>query len=201
HLVTNSRRNFKILEKIGESGSCNVDTACRVGTLGPSFVTAKNAVAHMVFNVFGTNGASMGSYICTGTLLNDTDPATQVPLFLSADHCFAGDSNGVPPQDRQKVAATLVTHWNYEATACSSGLSTSRITLSGGADLLFNDADTDAMLLRLRNPAPAVAAFAGWDASTLVAGSDVVAIHHPAGDAKKVSFGVHLPARSDAHSH
>src|SRR5690606_29457508 len=42
--------------------------------------------------------------------------------------------------------------------------------------------------------------FAGWDASALAAGADVVAIHHPSGDAKKVSFGVHLPARSDAYS-
>lgn len=201
HLVTNSRRDFKILEKIGESGSCNIDTACRVATLGQPFVEAKNAVAHMVFNIFATNGNSLGSYICTGTLLNDTDPATQVPLFFSANHCFAGDSNGVPPQDRGKVAATLVTHWNYEATACGSGIPTSRTTVSGGADLLFYDGDTDAMLLRLRNPAPAMATFAGWDASALNPGSDVVAIHHPAGDAKKVSFGVHLPARSDGESH
>jgi len=201
HLVTNSRRDFKILEKIGESGSCNVDTACRVDALGPSFVAAKNAVAHMVFDLFQADGASLGTYICTGTLLNDTDAATQVPLFLGADHCFAGGSSGIPAQDRQKVAATLVTYWNYEATACGSRVSTSRTILSGGADVLFHDVVTDAMLLRLRNPAPAAATFAGWDAAPLAPGTDVVAIHHPAGDAKKVSLGVHLPARSTASSH
>lgn len=201
HLVTNSRRDFKILEKIGESGSCNVDTACRVATLGPAFAQAKDAVAHMVFNVFGTDGSTLGTYICTGTLLNDTDPSTQVPLFYTADHCFAGDSGSVPPQDRARVAATLVTHWNYEASACGSRIPTSRSTLTGGADVLFHDTTTDAMLLRLRNPAPAIATFAGWNAAPLVPGSEVVAIHHPAGDAKKVSLGVHLPGRSEAGRH
>ena len=201
HLLTNSRRGFKILEKIGESGACNIDTACRVATLGSEFVAVKNAVAHMTFNLFNTNGTVYGSYICTGTLLNDTDPATQVPLFYTANHCFAGGSSGVPVQDRQKVAATLSTHWNYEATACGSGVSTQRTTLSGGSDVLFYETNTDAMLLRLRSPAPAVATFAGWDATVMAANSDVVAIHHPRGDAKKVSFGRQIPAASDSVNH
>ncbi len=201
HLVTNSRRNFKIIEKIGESGSCNIDTACRVGALGQNFVLAKDAVAHMMFNLYSTGGSSLGSYICTGTLLNDTDPATQVPLFFSADHCFAGDSGTIPAQDRAQVAASLVTYWNYEASACGSLVPTSRTTLTGGADVLFHDEYTDAMLLRLRSPAPSIAAFAGWDAGGLAANADVVAIHHPSGDAKKVSFGRNVPADSDASSH
>ncbi len=201
HLLTNGRRDFKILEKIGESGSCNIDTTCRVGTLGSEFVAAKNAVAHMTFNLFRTDGTVLNTYICTGTLLNDTDPDTQVPLFWSANHCFAGGSTGVPAQDRQKVAATLTTHWNYEATACGSGVSTPRTALAGGADVLFFDANTDAMLLRLRNPAPALATFAGWDATVMAANSDVVAIHHPSGDAKKVSFGRQIPAASDGDNH
>lgn len=201
HLLTNSRRGFKILEKIGESGACNIDTACRVGALGDPFVAAKNAVAHMTFNLFRADGTVLNTNICTGTLLNDTDPATQVPLFYSANHCFAGGSNNVPVQDRQKVAATLTTHWNYEATTCGGSVSTPRTALSGGSDVLFYDTNTDAMLLRLRSPAPAMATFAGWDATVMAANSDVVAIHHPAGDAKKVSFGRQIPAASDSVNH
>ena len=201
HLVTNSRRDFRIIEKIGESGSCNIDTACRVAQLGTSFALAKDAVAHMVFNLYESDGSTGGTYICTGTLLNDTDPATQEPYFFTADHCFAGDRDPIPPQDRAKVAGTLVTYWNYEATACGSNVSAQRTTLSGGADLLFHDPLTDAMLLRLRGTPPSGATFAGWDASGLPANSDVVAIHHPGGDAKKVSFGRHLPASSDHESH
>ena len=51
------------------------------------------------------------------------------------------------------------------------------------------------MLLRLKNPAPAGATFAGWDASTLAPNADVIAIHHPSGDAKKYSRGQHVADR------
>lgn len=74
HLLANSENNFKIVEKIGESASCNIDAVCRVDSLGPAYVQAKNAVAHMVFNVYTTAGGIYGTYICTGTLLNDTTP-------------------------------------------------------------------------------------------------------------------------------
>jgi lysyl endopeptidase len=203
HLLTNTRRDFKILPKIGESASCNIDTACHVAALGPGFEHAKNAVAHMTFNYYNANGTLYGTFLCTGTLLNDTVPGTQVPWFYTADHCFAGGIDGVPAQDRSRVAASLNTHWNYEATSCSSGVSTARTTLGGGADVLFNDPDpgTDAILLRLRNAPPAFATFAGWNAGPIAANSDVVTIHHPSGDAKKVSFGRHVPAASDSVSH
>jgi lysyl endopeptidase len=189
HLISNLRRNFKILEKIGESGSCNVDTACRVGELGAGFVHAKDAVAHMSYTLFKADGSAHGTYICTGTLLNDTVPGTQIPYFFTADHCFAGGSSGIPVQNRQNVAATLNTHWNYEATSCGSGVSTQRTTLGTGADVLFSNPTTDTLLLRLRSDAPSFATFSGWDSSVLANGTAVFAIHHPAGDAKKVSSG------------
>src|SRR5690606_19459243 len=111
------------------------------------------------------------------------------------------DPDDPPVQDMQRVATSLNTHWNYEATACGSGTSTARTLLDGGADLLFNDPDTDAMLLRLRKPAPSFATFAGWDASMMADNSDVVAIHHPAGDAKKVSFGKQVPTATDSYNY
>jgi hypothetical protein len=192
HLLANSRNDFKIVEKIGESGSCNVDTACRVGELGQHFVNAKNAVAHMQFVENGS------TYICTGTLLADTTPSTQVPYFYSANHCF---SEGAPvPSAVQQVANTLNTFWNYEATACGSGVSTARTQLAGGATYLYSDAGTDGMLLRLNNPAPAGAYFAAWNAGPLAPSSAVLAIHHPRGDAKKVSSGQHVSSDSTQHA-
>jgi lysyl endopeptidase len=193
HLLANSRNDFKIIEKIGESGSCNVDTSCRVDELGPHFVDAKNAVAHMQFVRDGS------TYICTGTLLADTVASTQVPYFYSANHCFA-EGDGVPsPTQMQGVANTLNTFWNYEATACRSGVSTTRTQLSGGATYLYSDHQTDAMLLRLKSPAPAGAFFAGWTAAPLEAATAVTAIHHPRGDVKKVSLGQHTA--TDPHLH
>lgn len=197
HLLTNSRNDFKIIEKIGESGSCNVDTACRVTELGPNFVKAKNAVAHMVFNLYNTNGTLYGAFICTGTLLADTDSTTQIPYFYTANHCFAGGSNGVPVQnDVPKVANSLLTYWKYEATACGSGVQAAKELLSGGSDYLYSNANTDAMLLRLKNAPPAGSEFSGWDSAVLAASSSIIGIHHPSGDAKKVSLGQQISSDS-----
>lgn len=193
HLLANSRNDFKMIEKIGESGTCNVDTSCRVAELGPAFVNAKNAVAHMQFVIGGS------TYICTGTLLADTDPATQVPYFYSANHCFASGTGAPVAKDMQDVANTLNTFWNYEATGCSSGVSAQRTQLSGGATYLYSDNVTDAMLLRLNDAAPAGAFFAGWTAAPISSASGVLAIHHPRGDAKKVSSGEHVSTSTSRH--
>ncbi len=202
HLMADSTTGFKIIRKVGESESCNFDTVCRVNELGPAYVDAKNAVAHMVFNVYNTAGGIQASYLCTGTLLNDTSPATQVPWFFSADHCFAGGEDGVPLQDRAKVAASLNTYWGYENSTCRGALDAVKgAPLTGGADLMFHDVATDAMLLRLRKSPPASATFAGWDASPLAASSPVIAIHHPAGDAKKVSQGRQASVSGYPNSH
>lgn len=192
HLLTNSRNDFKILKALGDSESCNIDAVCRVAQLGPAYVQAKNAVAHMVFNVYTTGGSILGSYICTGTLLNDTTPSSQTPWFYTADHCFAGGDEEVPVQDRSKVAASLNTYWGYENSSCGAVNGERTNPLTGGSDVMFFDPSTDAMLLRLRNAPPPSATFAGWDASTLAANAPVIGIHHPSGDAKKYSRGQHV---------
>jgi lysyl endopeptidase len=185
HLMTNALHDFKILKNIGASGSCNIDTVCRVGQLGQAFVSAKAAVARMIFVLDG------GSYYCTGTLLNDTDAGTQVPWFHTAHHCISTQSSAI----------TLNTYWNFESTACDVDSPANYTMLNGGADYLYSSGDTDGALLRLRDPAPAGATFAGWDAGPLAASGDVTAIHHPAGDLKKVSLGRHRPDGSDEVSH
>lgn len=177
HLLTNSRNDFKLLKSLGDAGSCNIDVVCKVAEYGPAFVQAKNAVAHMTFVESDGKG-----YVCTGTLLNDTVPSTQVPYFYTAAHCISS----------QSVANTLNTYWAYENSTCGGADGARRNPVVGGADLLYADEDLDALLLRLKNPAPANATFAGWDASTLANSADVIAIHHPQGDAKKVSRGQHV---------
>lgn len=189
HLMTNAVDDFRILKNVGGSGSCNINAVCRVGTLGQGYTLTKDAVARLTFVEDG------GTYLCTGTLLNDTDNTTQVPWFHTAHHCISSAA----------LAATLNTYWKYESTACSTNSLGEYVQLSGGADYLYSsDSDgggTDGALLRLRDAAPAGAVFAGWDASALPSGISVLAIHHPAGDLKKVSAGQHLPARSDATNH
>lgn len=184
HLIADSRNSFQLIEKIGESGSCNVDVICRVNELGQAFVNAKNAVAHMRY-VRGTS-----TFICTGTLLADSVPVTQVPLFHGANHCFSSNTS-LPPNatQMQTVANTLNTFWNYETTGCGNLVQTPTTQLSGGATYLYSSNTTDGMLLRLNNAPPASAYFAGWNAGPLGNGVNIIAIHHPAGDSKMVSLG------------
>lgn len=185
HLMTNAVDEFRILKNIGGSGSCNVNAVCRVDELGQGYALTKDAVARMTFVVDG------GSYLCTGTLLNDNDDSSQIPWFHTADHCI----------DSAAVAATLNTYWKYQSTTCSGNTVDQYVQLSGGADHLYSSSTTDGALLRLRDAAPAGAMFSGWDANVLPSGVAVLAIHHPAGDLKKVSSGQHVPSRSDAAQH
>jgi hypothetical protein len=194
HLIADSRNSFKVIEKIGESGTCNVDTICRVNELGQGYVNAKNAVAHMRY-VRGTS-----TFICTGTLLADTVPETQTPYFHGANHCFTTNTN-LPPvaTQMQTVANTLNTFWNYETTGCGNLVQSATTQLGGGAAYLYSSNATDGMLLRLNNAPPSFAYFAGWNAAPMTTGNtppipsatttNILAIHHPAGDSKQVSGG------------
>ncbi len=175
HLLSSPMRPMNLAKALGGSGACNIDVVCRTGTLGAPFINAENAVARMLFTT------SAGSFTCTGTLLNDSTPATQVPYFYSAAHCMT----------LQSEASTLTTFWNYETPTCGQALPGPNTQLTGGADLLFATLASDALLLRLRSTPPAGAFFAGWNATTLTPLTPVIAIHHPLGDNKKVSRGSH----------
>lgn len=172
HLVTNSKNDFKILKAVGDSGSCNVDVICRTAELGQHFVNAKNAVARLQF----VDGAPK---TCTGTLLADTVTATQIPYFYTADHCIPN----------QTVANTINTFWGFEASTCGGLGTAGNVQVTGGAAFLYSSTSTDGALLRLNGTPPDGAFFAGWDNTTIAGSSAVRAIHHPAGDHKKVSQG------------
>ena len=174
HLMTNPIDDFKILSDIGESGSCNINAVCRVG-LGQSYVNTKASVAKLTFV------SGQFTYRCTGTLLNDTDAGTQIPYIHTAHHCIS----------TQAEASTLNTYWNFESTTCGSDSLGQYTLLAGGADFLYSNEPTDGALLRMREPAPTGAVFAGWDANPLASGASITAIHHPQGDLKKVSLGTH----------
>lgn len=166
---------------LGASGSCNIDVACRLNQLGEAFYNVKSAVAHMAFQKGG------GSYVCTGTLLNDDDPSAWRKWFYTAHHCI----------DSQAVANTLETYWNYETPTCNVDNRGANLRMTGGARHVYSSGNTDAALLELKgdlseNPFY----FAGWDSAALAGGEEVMAIHHPRGDIKKVSFGKYLRPES-----
>lgn len=69
--------------------------------------------------------------------------------------------------------------------------------MAGGAAYLYSDPNTDGMLLRLNGTPPAGSEFAGWDYALLPTSSNIIGIHHPSGDAKKVSSGQQLSRDAD----
>jgi hypothetical protein len=160
------------LDGLKVSDFCEIDANC-VSNPSQAYLNAKNAVARMSFQ-------DGGSFVCTGTLLNDTVSSTFIPYFYSANHCIS----------TQAVANTLVTFWFEESTSCGSGVAGPRTQVSGGAALLYNNAATDALLLRLNSPAPTAAAFEGWDAAPIASNVSILVLHHPAGDVKKVTQGL-----------
>jgi len=186
HLFAGPSSSFtKLVQDIGHSGACNVDVMCSSLLTSMAFDDAVESVAQMLI----TEGSS--TFLCTGTLLNDSDPATQVPYFFSANHCF--DNENPPyktPTQMQAVANTLTTIWHFQAAAChSSTPATNWTQVAGGAQYLYSSATQDALFLRLNNAPAAGSWFLGWDAGTIAASTSVAVIHHPSGDLKKVSLG------------
>src|SRR5258706_8304179 len=156
------------------SQPCEVDLICRSAT-DAALATVGKAVAKMTFS----DGAGGGTFLCTGTLLNPAGGGF-TPYFYGANHCIS----------TQAAANTLTTHWFYDRTGCGSGgVNPNYVQLPGGAQLLYADSNSDAMLLRLNNTPPPGSFLSGWDASTRSTGTAVTAAPHPAGRLKKVSLG------------
>jgi hypothetical protein len=165
--------NIDSLAKIGESESCEVDLICRSAS-DPELARVGKAVARMTFTA-----STGGTALCTGTLLTTTDTSFTA-YFYSAAHCFS----------TQSEASSLTTHWFYDRTGCGTGgVSGSYVQVPGGATLLYANTTTDVLFLKLNQSPPQAAVYAGWDASTLSVGTALTAVHHPAGDVKKVSLG------------
>ncbi len=153
------------------SGSCNRDAVCE-----SSYSNAAASVAQIRFQSGGY------TYSCSGTLLNNAAGDRQ-PYFLTANHCI----------NSQTQASTIESQWFMQAQTCNAPSVTidPRFTIvTGGADLLYNTSTTDTALVRLRGTVPAGAYFSGWDASAPVSlYTNVVNIHHPSSDIKKISSG------------
>ncbi|ALN89876.1 trypsin-like serine peptidase [Lysobacter gummosus] len=168
-----SSREFAKASGVGASQACEQDIVCRVNP-SASFLDTSKAVARMVFTT------SAGSYLCSGTLLNNSNSPKR-NLFWTAAHCIS----------TQTVADTLQTYWFFDATACNNDTANpGAVTLSGGAYLRHADTTRDTSLLELKSAPPTGALYAGWNSAAIAAtGTSIEGIHHPAGDLKKYSLG------------
>lgn len=174
HLATTAEQTWtqKSVESIGNSASCHQDVMCR-----PDLEAESRSVAKMLY----TSSADGRSYMCTGTLLNDTK-GSRTPNFVTATHCISD----------QATASSLITYWFFRAAACNSTpqYDQNMTRLTGGSQLLFANAMIDTTLVRLNAQPPARVMYAGsYFGAGVLPGLDVIGIHDPMGDLQKYSLG------------
>jgi hypothetical protein len=155
------------------AGSCEVDVTCH-----PEWADLAKGVGGI-----GTVGR-LGYLWCTGTLVTDRDPQTAIPYFLTANHCVGNASE----------ADSLEVYWLYQTPTCNGTPPAPRTVprTTGGADFLAGvnySTGNDFTLLRLRGNLPSGLTFVGWETNATANGTNVVGIHHPDGDYKRISFG------------
>jgi len=162
-------RNIKPITQAGTApcsynASCVVDAACTAENSAVN--TAADAVAHILF-------ASGGwLYICTGGLVADSDTSSEVPYFLTANHCISKSSE----------AASMETFFFYRASTCGSCPDPGAAN-TNGASIVASNRTSDYTLMRLSQNAPSGAAFLGWNADAVANtnGVPLYRLSHPQG--------------------
>lgn len=147
--------------------SCHNDAMCYTD---PDDDVARRSTGQMNFVSGG------GSYVCSGTLLNDNDGETFAPYFLTANHCISTETE----------ANSLEVVWLWQKSACNGTLPDyNLLPRSTGADILASTsvgAGNDMTFMRLDGLLPGGLTFAGW---TTAHPSAARSFHHPSGSWKR----------------
>ena len=153
----------------GSSQACEVNSNCEDG-----FENEKRSVVKMIVD---------GNELCSGALINNTSQNGRA-LVLSAAHCF---------KDHNFNAAGTIFIFNYEVPGCFNNIEGSREqSVAGGTLLAYSEVDeyqnSDYALVEMSIKPPQAYRpyYCGWDASAEL-NNNVVSIHHPNGDVKKIS--------------
>ena len=171
HVATdfpNSPNEGSIASFCSFNASCVYNNAC---VNEPAVNDNEGAVAKMRWI------AGQYIYICSGGLLADTDPGTQIPYFLTANHCLSTNS----------VASNLEAYFQYSiacgSTACAGSFNPAPSPSTLGATVAATGTAGDFTLLTLNETPPAGSVFMGWN-NTAIAnsnGADLHRVSHPSG--------------------
>ena len=155
------------------SGPCNVNINCDEGFM---WQKQKRGVARILLRS-GNNW-----FNCSGSLVNNT-LENGAPYFLTADHCGANAS--------EEDLLVWQFYFNNEYEGCSNSGNVPDTMVITGSTILAKAAlqgGTDFKLLELEESVPDSwnPYYNGWSLSSRPAPKGVT-IHHPSGDAKKIS--------------
>ncbi len=164
---------FSDTKDLGDAGSCQVNVNC--SPEGDGWQQQKRGVARVLFR----EGSSW--YYCSGTLVNNTAQNGQ-PYFLSAYHC--GGTASAADKNLWQF------YFNYERPGCpNTGTPPNNMITGCSMKAGGNIAGGSDMLLVLLNSTPPLSwnpYYNGWDRNA-TGSAGGVGIHHPSGDAKKIS--------------
>lgn len=110
-------------------------------------------------------------YSCSGGLLADSDPGSQIPYFLTANHCLKSNM----------TAASLELFWNYTTSNGSCAGPGTPMTMGG--TVKATSVKGDFTLLELNQAPPAGSVFMGWNSAEIAStsGTTLHRVHHPSG--------------------
>jgi len=173
--VNHDYRGLKFIPSTGSSKACQVDASC----LGIHEQQARSTVAFIV----------AGTGYCSGNMVNNS-ANEDAAFMITAAHCLYEEMGVV---DRS-LAQRSIFYFNYERPHCHEELSGSLAMSVSGADVIFCDAPSDVLLMRLRKMPPIDyrVYYAGWNAIRDL-GPGVYSFHHPNCDVKKISIEEDTP--------
>ena len=173
--VNHDYRGLKFFPSAGASQPCQVDASC----LG---IHEQQARSSVVFIVAGTE-------YCSGNMVNNT-ANDDAAFMITAAHCLYKEMGEVD----KSLAQRSVFYFNYERPHCHEEISGSLEMSVSGADVIFYDTPSDALLMRLSElpPIDYRVYYAGWNA-TRDLGAGAYSFHHPNSDMRKISWEENTP--------
>jgi len=155
------------------NAACVEDASCyNSGAVGD----AKKAVAYMQW----ISGAWI--YSCSGGLVADSDNSSQIPYFITANHCIS----------RNKAAGSVECYWQFQTSNCGGACydPVGVVPRTLGAVVLSTNKTSDYTLMQLSENPPSGSVFLGWN-STPIANTnnaDLYRISHPGGAPQAYSY-------------
>ncbi|HKY33520.1 MAG TPA: trypsin-like peptidase domain-containing protein [Candidatus Polarisedimenticolia bacterium] len=137
------------IEQICGNPNCIVDATC---VNDPIANPAKDATAKMEW----ISGAFI--FTCTGGLVNDTDGGTQIPYFLTANHCL----------NRNRDAENVEFYWDFATSTCNGSCpNNNAFNPTLGSVVRATGSDGDFTLLEITGALPSGRVFLGFTNSPI----------------------------------
>jgi len=155
-----SRKICSFNENCIEDANCHSNSAT---------ADARDAIAHMQY----ISGAFI--YICSGGLVADSDSSSQIPYFLTANHCIS----------KNNEANSLECFWQFSTSGCNGSCYSpdGAVPRTLGASILAKNRTGDFTFMQLAQNPPSGSAFLGWSTAAVHASDNepLYRISHPSG--------------------